>query len=188
MERAIELTAWFLTIIYILIGIFFITKAPELSALPIITAIVTCPYIRKKAKEKSQQKQKDRTFYKNKSLFSPYNDFVYIISNDTFECGIFKIGMTTKSPKERIGQINSATGVPDPFKIDMLISTPEALKLEKSLHKKFADTRVNNNREFFKLSRKDLAWIIENTNVISIDFDHLKAKHKMNFMYHKPGK
>ena len=134
--------------------------------------------------EKYIKQKKWRNIFEHRkiSVFEPEHDFVYVISNDAFEGGIFKIGMTTQLPKDRVKQINSATGVPQPFLIDILISTQNAKRLESALHSHFSDKRVSNNREFFNLARKDIIWIVNNHNTIYTNYEHLNLKHSYDLM------
>ena len=76
--------------------------------------------------------------------------YVYILSNPSIR-GI-KIGLTERHVVERIKELNRATGVPTPFKIEYYTDTRDCYALERAMHKYYSDKRINNKREFFKLS------------------------------------
>lgn len=69
--------------------------------------------------------------------------------------GILKVGYTTGDVIDRIRQLNT-TGVPTPFEIGatFVVNNPE--DCEKRIHLLLEKNRVNQNREFFQLSLKDV--------------------------------
>jgi hypothetical protein len=86
------------------------------------------------------------------------NGYVYVISNvGTMGTGIVKIGMTRRiDPMDRVKELGDAS-VPFTFDVHALIQTDDAPKLEKQLHNKFRNYRVNlvnNRKEFFKVPLK----------------------------------
>ena len=85
---------------------------------------------------------------------------VYIISNiGSFGDGIVKIGMTRRlDPYDRVKELGDAS-VPFIFDVHAIIYSEDAPNLEHSLHRKFADRRinmVNNRKEFFRISLDEL--------------------------------
>ena len=48
---------------------------------------------------------------------APLNGYVYILSNPWMP-NLIKIGFTTRDIQERLAELNSATGVPEPFIIE----------------------------------------------------------------------
>ena len=76
--------------------------------------------------------------------------YVYILSNPSIK-GV-KIGLTERHVIERVKELNRATGVPTPFKIEYYTDTKDCYALERAMHKYYSDKRINNKREFFKLS------------------------------------
>jgi hypothetical protein len=79
--------------------------------------------------------------------------YVYVISNKTsFGEGVVKIGMTRRAdPNERVKELGDAS-VPELFDIHAFAFTDDAPTLEKYLHNKFTDQRVNmvnGRKEFF---------------------------------------
>jgi len=87
--------------------------------------------------------------------------FVYILSNPSMP-GIFKIGSTERSVKERVAELSATTGVPTPFHVEHYILTEDPKSLEHSLHEELSEFRVNGNREFFRIQIDELIQKCEN--------------------------
>jgi hypothetical protein len=79
-------------------------------------------------------------------------NIVYVLTNEAMP-GLVKIGCTRgDSVEDRIRQLNGATGVPLPFECHYAVETEsDCVKLERTLHQLFADERVNERREFFRV-------------------------------------
>lgn len=85
---------------------------------------------------------------------------IYIISNTgSFGSEVYKIGMTRRlDPLDRVKELGDAS-VPFTFDIHAMIYTENAPELERSLHNKFSEKRlnlVNNRKEFFKVSLDEI--------------------------------
>lgn len=94
---------------------------------------------------------------------------VYIISNiGSFGDGVFKIGMTRRlEPLDRVRELGDAS-VPFLFDVHCLIYSKDAPKLEKALHEKFDDNRVNkvnNRKEFFRVGANELRAVIDELGI-----------------------
>lgn len=81
--------------------------------------------------------------------------FIYVITNkNSFAQGMCKIGMTRRlDPYDRVKELGDAS-VPALFDVHAFAYSEDAPKLEKILHEKFADARVNlvnKRKEFFKV-------------------------------------
>lgn len=90
---------------------------------------------------------------------------VYILTNECMP-GLIKIGMTSrKEMKSRMKELYT-TGVPMPFECARAckVKLEEMPKLEAALHKAFEPHRVNENREFFRISPNNVIPIL---NVIT---------------------
>jgi T5orf172 domain len=76
--------------------------------------------------------------------------FVYIPSNSAMP-GMVKIGLTRNEAAARAVELSRATGVPTDFELvyDELVNDCRAV--ERSLHKRFSEYRVNDRREFFRV-------------------------------------
>lgn len=75
--------------------------------------------------------------------------FVYILSNPSMP-GMLKIGKTTRKPEQRVAELNAASGVPTPFRIEATVATNDVHALEQRVHSILNAQRVNRNREFFE--------------------------------------
>lgn len=73
---------------------------------------------------------------------------------------IVKIGLTTDNVESRISQLSSSTSVPLPFECYFAAEVKDCLKLEKTLHQLFAESRVNPKREFFKVDPEKVVLAI----------------------------
>lgn len=82
--------------------------------------------------------------------------YIYILTNESME-GLVKIGMTERKPSERAREL-STTGVPTPFNVEAFWKVPEGLSLkqmERKCHNELSEYRLHNNREFFRIPKKD---------------------------------
>lgn len=89
--------------------------------------------------------------------------FVYVLHNDCMP-GIYKIGMTDRSPRQRCEELSSSTSTPVPFEMACVGEVQDAYGFEKLLHGLWAQERVSDSREFFRLSPRaavELAETIE---------------------------
>jgi hypothetical protein len=77
--------------------------------------------------------------------------FVYVLSNPSMP-GMLKIGKTTRKPEQRVAELNGASGVPTPFRIEATVATNDVHSLEQRVHDILNAQRVNRNREFFETS------------------------------------
>lgn len=84
--------------------------------------------------------------------------------------GICKIGFTTRSPYERLAELNEPSSVPVPFELALSIPVHHAAKAEKILQEIMTEKRVSNNREFFHGGAEDLISevyaILDEQNII----------------------
>jgi len=78
------------------------------------------------------------------------SQIVYILTNEAMP-GYIKIGFTTNAIEERLKQLDR-TGIPLPFEVYYSAEVSDARKEEEWLHSIFADRRVRDNREFFKMN------------------------------------
>lgn len=87
--------------------------------------------------------------------------YVYVMSNISFDDDILKIGWTRKHPSIRANDLHTS-GIPTPFIVEFVIITKEGSKLEKIIHKHIKQYRLKTNREFFKISKDNLKEILTN--------------------------
>lgn len=81
---------------------------------------------------------------------------VYVISNiGSFGEGVLKIGMTRRlEPMDRVKELGDAS-VPFIFDVHALYFAENAVRIEREMHQRFADrrvNRVNNRKEFFQVT------------------------------------
>lgn len=76
--------------------------------------------------------------------------FVYILSNPSMP-GILKIGYTKRLAEDRSDELFN-TSVPTPFEIEFIQASSNAHAVEKTAHKILVKFRVNDRREFFRIS------------------------------------
>lgn len=82
--------------------------------------------------------------------------YVYCFTNTAYN-GLCKIGMTEKTPEDRLRQANrNSTWQPSPFVIAFAIKVSDPKGKERSLHKTLKNIRESPNREFFRISPKEL--------------------------------
>lgn len=87
--------------------------------------------------------------------------YIYILINESF-IDLIKIGYTSFQTAERAKQLSAHSGVPTPFFVAYEIFVSEGCrKIEKLIHAKLHDFRVNNNREFFRFPLKDAIKVVE---------------------------
>jgi hypothetical protein len=82
--------------------------------------------------------------------------------NPSFE-GMVKIGKTTRDPNERVKELSSATGVPTPFILVYYKQFKDCNIAEAEIHQILESKgyRLNESREFFKLSPTDAIRLIQ---------------------------
>lgn len=93
------------------------------------------------------------------------NGFIYILANEHMP-GIYKIGMTTNTPEQRAKEISSSTGVPSPFFVIAAFHSKKPSQDEKIVHEAWAKNRINQGREFFRLTDKELSDAISELSSI----------------------
>ena len=100
--------------------------------------------------------------------------YVYIISNiGAFGEDVYKIGMTRRlEPQERVDELGDAS-VPFNFDVHAMIFSDNAPALEATLHRTFAERRlnfINNRREFFKVTLDEVKQIVKENHDKTVEF------------------
>lgn len=87
--------------------------------------------------------------------------YVYILSNPSYG-NLYKVGMTTKDPTERAGELSSLTAVPTPFKVEYSVLVEYCSVTEALTHKILQERgyRIAEKREFFNAPLKEIKKII----------------------------
>jgi hypothetical protein len=86
--------------------------------------------------------------------------WVYILTNEAMP-GMVKIGLTTKTPKERAAELSSPSGVPLPFVVAWARAVSDCAYVEKAVHRMLDDKRVNGKRESFRVDVATARQVIE---------------------------
>ena len=85
---------------------------------------------------------------------------VYVLSNDSMP-GLLKIGYTKGDPNKRVEQLDRSTSVPTGFTLEWAYPCYNAVELEGEVHEYLSGYRVNNQREFFKITLDEAKSTIE---------------------------
>lgn len=102
--------------------------------------------------------------------------FVYVISNlGSFGEDVYKIGLTRRlDPQERVDELGGAS-VPFTFDIHAVCFSEDAPALERALHKKFSNKRINAvnfRKEFFKVSLEEVQEALKELTGNEVDFTY----------------
>ena len=84
---------------------------------------------------------------------------VYILTNESMP-GYIKIGRTETSVPQRMSELDK-TSMPLPFQCYYAARVDDYARVEKTLHTAFADHRVRQSREFFKMDPYKAKVILE---------------------------
>ena len=87
------------------------------------------------------------------------SEIVYILTNEAME-GLIKIGRTTTSVEQRIKELDN-TSIPLPFQCFYAAEVVNSALVEGKLHRIFADKRIRNNREFFRIAANQVKEAIQ---------------------------
>lgn len=90
----------------------------------------------------------------------PNAQWVYVLSNPSMP-GLVKIGYTNNDPDTRIKEINRATGIPTDFIVEFAFPCVNGYEVEQLIHQELDDLRVNNRKEFFRVSVEDAMYLIQ---------------------------
>jgi len=106
--------------------------------------------------------------------------YIYVISNKgSFGSDVVKIGMTRRlEPMERIIELGGAS-VPFRFDVHTLAYTSDAPNIEKKLHDKFRDVRLNvsnERKEFFRASPNEVNAVMNELGIESDWYYDVEAR------------
>ena len=88
------------------------------------------------------------------------SQIVYVLTNPAMP-GLVKIGKTTQlEVDERMKQLYG-TGVPVPFDCAFACQVKDATEVEKALHFAFGVSRINPNREFFRIEAERVIAVLK---------------------------
>lgn len=86
--------------------------------------------------------------------------WIYALTNRSLN-GLYKVGMTSKTPEERAAELSTATASPTPFFVVYAKETDDIRTAENDVHNILSDYRVSDNREFFKASLFEVVKAID---------------------------
>lgn len=86
--------------------------------------------------------------------------FVYVLVSSE-KPNLVKIGMTDRNPEERAKELSSSTGVSMPYIVAYKVETPHPERVEKEVHSRLSQKRVNPDREFFRVETNEAIRVIE---------------------------
>ena len=87
------------------------------------------------------------------------SEIIYLLTNPTIP-DLVKIGRTTNL-EQRIRSLSSHSGVAVPFECFHASEVTDANEVEQALHDGFADHRINNRREFFRIDPERVLSILK---------------------------
>jgi hypothetical protein len=88
---------------------------------------------------------------------------VYIVRSAAHGNDIYKVGLTRRSAKKRAQELGTSTGVPLAFGVLASWQVANCSLVEKEVHLRLKQYRVNKNREFFCVSLSTIVAAIEQT-------------------------
>lgn len=93
--------------------------------------------------------------------------YIYVLINPAMP-GLLKIGLTTKTPEERVKELSSATGVPVNFILIYKEFFQDCVSAEKAIHTRLEAQgfRFNKGREFFEAEPADVVDVIKDIKAI----------------------
>ena len=64
---------------------------------------------------------------------------------------MLKIGYTTRSIYDRVNEINSATGILEPYGVRAIWTVDDPRQIENMIHRQLEQYRIRKDREFFRI-------------------------------------
>lgn len=106
--------------------------------------------------------------------------YIYVISNiGSFGNDVVKIGMTRRlEPMDRVNELGDAS-VPFRFDVHTLTFVSDAPKIERELHRKFHEKRVNtenDRKEFFRVTPQEVAEAMKELDIECDWYFEVEAK------------
>lgn len=117
-----------------------------------------------------------------KSKINTPQEYLYILSLKN-EPDILKIGMTTGKVSKRVNQINSSTGVLNPYGVRKVFKVKNCKIAERESHLILNDFRIRKDREFFKIPFAQALDLIEK----SFNQNGLKIRNIGEITYFNPA-
>jgi hypothetical protein len=87
--------------------------------------------------------------------------YVYVMRSGLHPRDVYKVGFTLKTPEERAAELSATSGQPDLFTVIQAWKVRDPRGVEYQAHKKLAEFRINNRREFFNVKYATIRGAIE---------------------------
>lgn len=94
--------------------------------------------------------------------------YIYIMRAPLHSKNVFKIGLTTRDSDTRANELSSATGLPGRIYVINQWAVSDCKEIERKIHNRLADYRVDPRREFFEGS---LEFFISTVNAIIQEYN-----------------
>ncbi|MCY0387900.1 GIY-YIG nuclease family protein [Robbsia sp. Bb-Pol-6] len=91
--------------------------------------------------------------------------YVYVLTNPSLPSQV-KVGRTERDPHTRLRELSAATGVPTPFELAYSAHFLDCHAAEASAHAEWKDKRVNDGREFFRVTVSEALRVLRNLSAI----------------------
>jgi hypothetical protein len=105
--------------------------------------------------------------------------FVYILQSSAMP-GVYKVGMTERSPHQRAIELSQGTGIPVAYEVAFYGETHRAAIWERHVHRELAQYRVSDSREFFKVPLAAIIKSIEGDGELLSSWDSDMAREARN--------
>lgn len=86
--------------------------------------------------------------------------FVYILVNEYFAEGVYKVGCTERAPHARAAELSKGTAIPAAFQVLCYLEVDNFQQVEGDLHQWLKKFRISDSREFFEGGIEHaIAWL-----------------------------
>lgn len=86
---------------------------------------------------------------------------IYIQRCPAHELNLYKVGLTRRGAEIRSGELTAATGVPMPFGVLSNWKVGDCARVEKEVHFRLEQFRINPRREFFRAPLPEIVQVIQ---------------------------
>ncbi|WP_110599785.1 GIY-YIG nuclease family protein [Salinicola lusitanus] len=114
--------------------------------------------------------------------------FVYVLYSPSMP-GVYKVGMTTRSPNQRAQELSRATGVPEDYEVVFYAEFARPSEHESRVHCSLGQYRVNQVREFFRCPLNLIMRAIEGDGEFLSSYDSdlaIEARNPGSIFPHSP--
>lgn len=116
--------------------------------------------IQKKYIEEEDDVHREKRKYESSKRKYKYRGYVYVLVS-SMKPEIVKIGMTKRDPEVRAEELNASTGVSMPYIVAYQVEVANPKEVESTVHNRLSGSRVNPDREFFRVETRKAIRTIE---------------------------